>query len=609
MRVIFCLYVLSVSIKPIVAFVSTSGSSRLPKSFCKVKESLVLQQAAALTREEELDNNTSKNNNKNSVEVFFKAWNDRKLVTAIDQFAIDATFEDASYPTPFEGKEDINRHFSLLADNSLQLFVLDDIAIDEARNKVAAFYHVEEEDGKTKSNSRHIAFFTLNESTGQIQTVYDTVEPVNKAGEVNLKILSFVGKYIEKSVEEESSKNTEKLDVSSSKQLLIPEKFFDAYNRRNMDDALQLFDKDCIYDDTVFPNPLNGITQLKNHMEVCERALPSTFQFIVDDIADGGDCLGVRWHVENQGQEMKFTRGNSFYTIDNGLVKTVVDEIEPAVLKKGGVQFFFEYVSNKIQEEPVRIVPLTVWALYMYIVFFSDGILPGANALQLEQRTWEEVRDLSINFFFVSPLLNLPFAPTTVHPILEGVFNLLLSWAALFAGFLSDDRSKNDTTNKQNIFPMIPAVVGMQFLTSAFLLPYLVLRSTEKTPEGEKLTLKDLDTPAKLTESKLFASALGLVGLGSVVWGSFARASTYGSDRIETFWKLMSIDRVGSSFLVDLAIFAAFQGWLVDDDLKRRGVKIENMGGVRNAAKFVPFFGLVAYMILRPSFDVDEQEK
>ena len=74
----------------------------------------------------------------------------------------------------------------------------------------------------------------------------------------------------------------------------------------------------------------------------------------------------------------------------------------------------------------------------MYIIFLSDGILPGANALQLEQRTLEEVRYLSLNFFLVSPLLKLPFSPV-VHPVLEGVFNLLLSSAALFAGFLSDE--------------------------------------------------------------------------------------------------------------------------------------------------------------------------
>jgi hypothetical protein len=234
----------------------------------------------------------------------------------------------------------------------------------------------------------------------------------------------------------------------------------------------------------------------------------------------------------------------------------------------------------------------------MYIVFFSDGILPGANALQLEQRTWEEVRDLSLNFFLVSPLLNLPFSPT-VHPVLEGVFNLLLSWAALFAGFLSDDRN-----DKPSVFPILPAVAGMQFLTSAFLLPYLTLRTSETMGEGEEVFVEDLDTPAQLAESKILGPLLGSVGAGSVVWAMMARMSDFGGldERMSSFWQLMSIDRVGSSFLVDLAIFAAFQGWLIDDDLRRRGVANDEQPILRNTAKFVPFFGLAAYMFLRPSF-------
>lgn len=75
----------------------------------------------------------------------------------------------------------------------------------------------------------------------------------------------------------------------------------------------------------------------------------------------------------------------------------------------------------------------------MYIVFFSNGILPGADAFHPERSTWEEVRDLPLSYFLVAPLLNFPFSPC-VNAMLEGVFNLLSSWAAMFAGFLSDER-------------------------------------------------------------------------------------------------------------------------------------------------------------------------
>lgn len=372
-----------------------------------------------------------------------------------------------------------------------------------------------------------------------------------------------------------------------------------------MDAAADLFTEDCYYEDTVFPRPFSGRQNLKKHLLVCSNAFPPTFQFIVDDIADGGDTVAARWHVENDGKQMPFTRGVSIYKTKGNLIQEGFDELEPAVLKPGALNLFLTSMKTKLSQEPVRWIPLVAWAAYMYIVFFSDGILPGANALQLEQRTWEEVRDLSLNFFLVSPILNLPFSPT-VHPILEGVFNLLLSWAALFAGFFSDERD-----DKPNLLPILPTVVGMQFLTSAFLLPYLATRTTEK--KDVVVFEEDLNTPARIVDSPLaLAPLLGFVGSGAIAWGALAREVDFGgwSERVTSFWELMSIDRVGSSFLVDLAIFALFQGWLVDDDMRRRGIRIDDgeEAVLRNVAKFVPFFGMAAYMILRPTFPSRQED-
>ena len=60
---------------------------------------------------------------------------------------------------------------------------------------------------------------------------------------------------------------------------------------------------------------------------------------------------------------------------------------------------------------------------------------------------------------------------------------------------------------------------------------------------------------------------------------------------------------MGSSFVVDLVIFALFQGWLVDDDLRRRGVAEGELGSLRSIAKFVPFAGLGYYLTARPAFE------
>lgn len=566
-------------------------------------------------------NNTNKKGVSNTVDQFFQAWNERDFNALINQFADDCTFEDANYPGPFEGKDAINRHFRLLADTttSQQQFVLDNMAVTSA--KVGVLYHLEE-NNEVVPDSRHSSFFTLDEDSGLITSVFDTVEPSSKTGAADLAVLAVVGKLLEGTAKKGGDDDAiatatdelvsfdnsnpsffDQLFNSKSKpgrnnRLNAAERYFAAWNQRDMDAAIDVFTDDCQYEDTVFPVPFEGKEALQKHLYLCADSMPSTFSFVVDDVADSGGQLSVRWHVENNGDQMPFTRGCSFYTIDqsSGLIATGIDEVEPAVFKLGGVKLFAESLKKKIIDEPVRLVALAVWVAYMYIVFFSDGILPGANALQLEQRTWEEVRDLSLNFFLVSPLLNLPFSPT-VHPVLEGVFNLLLSWAALFAGFLSDDRK-----DKPNLFPMLPAVVGMQFLTSAFLLPYLTLRTSETLSEGDKVDLDELDTPAQLVESRLLGLLLGGVGSGALVWGAIARMSEFGGidERLASFWQLMSIDRVGSSFLVDLAIFAVFQGWLIDDDLRRRGVSDDEQVMLRNSAKYVPFFGLASYMVLRP---------
>jgi hypothetical protein len=518
------------------------------------------------------------------------------------QFNKDSMFEDASYLSPIQGREDIERHFRLVADSTnCKVVVVDDIATDKSDSKISVLYHFETTtDNQAVPNSRHLAFFTLD-SSGLIESVFDTVEPVFKAGPANLKVLSVASKILETPQGDTSTTRRSKTKNSIAS-LTAPGRYFAAWNRRDMDEAANLFTEDCRYEDTVFPQVFDSKSQLQNHLKLCSDSMPPGFRFIVDDIADGGSKLGVRWHVENNGEKLPFTRGSSFYSVDSktGLIGSGLDEIEPAVLKLGPFKLLFNTLKTKLLQEPIRAAPLLVWLAYMYIVFFSDGILPGANALQFETRTWEEVKNLSLNFFLVAPLLNLPFSPT-VHPVLEGVFNLLLSWAALFAGFFSDERK-----DKPNIFPVLPTVAGMQFLTSAFLLPYLTLRSSET--RTEKLAFSELSCPAKVAESKLLGPSLGLVGTGAFVWAVLARFSEFGGvgERMDSFWRLMSIDRVGSSFLVDLAIFAVFQGWLVDDDLQRRGVPQEEMKALRLTAKFVPFFGLAAYLTLRPGFKTDE---
>lgn len=363
---------------------------------------------------------------------------------------------------------------------------------------------------------------------------------------------------------------------------------------------MDCFTESCSYEDTQYSGAFQGREELRKHLYRVAAALPKSFRFVVDETAVdiNQKKIGVQWHVENDGTPLPFTRGCSFYTLDEEgmLISTGFDVPEPAPFKPGGFGLTLLSLASKLIEEPVRVIPTLCWVLYMYIVFFSNGILPGADALQLDPNTWKEVLDLSINFFLVAPILKLPFSPV-VHPMLEGVFNFLLAWAALFVGFLSDDRK-----DKPNILPMLPVVAGMQFLTSAFYLPYLASRTSESS-DSVIVYKEDLSSiHATLGESRILSPMLGIVGISSIVWFFLGRQDQFGSlfaDRYGSFINLLSTDRVGSSFLVDLVIFGFFQGWLVNDDMKRRGIS-EGYDTLQAVAKFFPFFGLIAYFMFRP---------
>ena len=511
------------------------------------------------------------------VTSFLDAFNEGNFGEAISYLDTSVVYEDTDYSQPFRGLEEVERVCRLESVAPKLMNVYNTVSVP---GKVAVQFR----DGML----RGAAWFDVNEAD-LIQNVFVVREVERKGGESSLRLLSVISKVLFVSTPE-GSPNDRVVTVSS--ETTAAEKYFSAWNARDIESAVDLFDDAVSYDDTAFPNPFAGKEKLRNHLTTCANAFPSTFQFRTDDIIAMGSNLAVRWHVENGSKELPFTRGCSFYKLSRkGKILNGIDFVEPSgPVKPGAPKLVARTLWAYLSSEPARSFAFVTWLAYIYIVFFSDGILPGANALQLEQRTWEEVRDLSLNFFLVSPLLKLPFSPV-VHPVLEGVFNLLLSWAAMFAGFLSDDRK-----DKPNLFPMVQAVVGMQLLTSAFLLPYLTLRSPENDKE---ITCDDLTTAGRICESPLLGVTMGLVGSGSIVWSILGRPEFGGlQERYASFVDLLSIDRVGSSFLVDLAIFGLFQCWLVNDDVKRRGGCDEIL--IR-AATYVPFFGLAAYLAARPA--------
>lgn len=480
------------------------------------------------------------------------------------------------------------------------------------------------------------------------------------------------------------------LDGRSFNQLTAVEQYFEAWNRRNIPLALSCFDDDVYYDDTQFSEPFEGKDKLADHLLYVADCLPDSFYFVVDELSVGRATrsrrrnrgytptfqlgrsrvaqaqtraranaptvsVGALWHIENEFGPLPFARGSSFFKIDpnTNLIVEAYDFPEPAVIKTGSTNLRLLSVASKLVREPGRWFPFFAWIVYIYVVFFSKGILPGKDIFHATSATWREVQDLSFNFLFIAPATHMPTA-AKLNPVLEGIFNGLLAWSFLFAGFLSDERSgmgpygKDSryyermvlnqeqvldngivlvppvSITKKNLIPLVPTIIGMQFLTSAFLLPYLFTRTGERYSSEIQLLdrgaralprrirplyKEELDRPALvLGESRALGIFLGLLGIFALYWGFAGRPGDFGppiwvSDkRMVDFMKILDKDRVAATFVVDLWVYGIFQGWLVDDDWKRRGRSLEEEKFLRNVAKFFPFFGLAAYMIFRPQY-------
>ncbi|CAM9837225.1 unnamed protein product [Choristocarpus tenellus] len=126
--------------------------------------------------------------------------------------------------------------------------------------------------------------------------------------------------------------------------------FYSAWNRGDIDAAMNNFADDVIFHDLNNKDPLVGRQQLKLYLEECADALPG-WKFIIDEHAwdEQQRKLALYWHVANsEGDPIPFpARGLSFLSFNEaGLIKTNVDIPEPAV-KAGSLQLpLLKFVSK-----------------------------------------------------------------------------------------------------------------------------------------------------------------------------------------------------------------------------------------------------------------------
>lgn len=404
-----------------------------------------------------------------------------------------------------------------------------------------------------------------------------------------------------------SSAESSKLPNDIAKTITL---YFESWNKRDMTTAICLFADDCIYEDTLYPGEFRGKDSLEKHLINVANSLPTSFEFKVDTLAvdEKNRKVGVQWHVESNGENLPFTRGTSMYAFnDQGLISQGFDVPEP-VIKSGSFSLAVLKFARGIIAEPFRLLPLSAWLFYCWYVFLSD-LAPGPNALTLDPFTWNEVYRLSLNYLLILPIIS-PSNAADVHPILEGVFNLVLLWATLFTGFLIDGKEliplssseKKLGKEQETRNNMVPVVLGMQLLTNAFYLPYLVVRNPSSYSPNMKLS-----TLENVGESKLLPIVVSGLSILCLSWIGFGRVEEYGtwSERIQSFLELVSKDRLSFSFLVDLGYFAVFQGWLIDNDLKTRVSPndLDKYRTISGIGKYLPFYGLATYLFLRPSLN------
>ncbi|CAM9332823.1 unnamed protein product [Discosporangium mesarthrocarpum] len=140
-------------------------------------------------------------------------------------------------------------------------------------------------------------------------------------------------------------------DASLSKPMYLKAfEFYSAWNRGDIDEAMEKFSTNIVFHDMNNKDPFIGRRQLRRYLEECSDALPG-WQFVIDDHAwdEQQRKLGLYWHVSNSdGEPIPFpARGLSFITFDEeGLIKTNIDIPEPAV-KAGFLQLpLLKFVSK-----------------------------------------------------------------------------------------------------------------------------------------------------------------------------------------------------------------------------------------------------------------------
>ncbi|EEH58945.1 uncharacterized protein MICPUCDRAFT_4063, partial [Micromonas pusilla CCMP1545] len=390
---------------------------------------------------------------------------------------------------------------------------------------------------------------------------------------------------------------------------------YDAINRRDVAAALEFVDDDILYEDFNFPTPFKGKAAVKKLFEESCDGIPDDMLFIIDECTDGGGkSVGMTWYVELEGEPFPNARGASLYRISEttGKLAYARDVVE-SPLKLGDVSFSIIRLVAPLSAAadaaaaaattteaniPVAATLAAMGAAYWFVLLLSppgwQG-LPGEPAWAVAPETLNEVIAESTDFFFVLPLLNkfgvdLLGAAPQVHPVTLGVFNFAEAFIFMLLPPLLMDRKGRDIDTTK-------VWGGAMFLTNALMLPFMAQRFATPAPAAwERTKLTTTDGPVEVTKaekgllSKAFGASGLLVGVLSVWWALCADPEVGGdlAQRAAFLGELMTSDRVSLAFVVDIAFFSVWQAFLIGELDKDAPA----------ACKFVPFWGLAAWLLL-----------
>ncbi|CAI9276092.1 unnamed protein product [Lactuca saligna] len=258
----------------------------------------------------------------------------------------------------------------------------------------------------------------------------------------------------------------------------------------------------------------------------------------------------------------------------------------------------------ELDDNTRKVLQFVLWATEgVYIIWlFLLPYAPGDPFWAISSDTINSLVGLSLNFFFILPLMNsvgirLIDAPV-LHPMSEGLFNFVIGWTLMFAPLLFTDLKRDRYKGSLDVLWSF-----QMFLTNTFLIPYMAIRLNK--PDTNYTPRKTSQLRSTMVNG---ATVVGVVGgavcVISILWALFGRPEGYFGnvkDRLEFLVSYLGSERLAYAFIWDICLYIVFQPWLIGENLEN--VEKRKVDLVKYL-RFVPVFGLVAYLVC---LDVDEE--